>query len=433
MKFNTLTTRILGGLVLGLALGAALAAANPAWRADAMAWADGLGNVWLDALRMTIIPLVFSLLVIWVAQAAGTAQAGGIAAKALLAFGALLLLSATIAAFATPALLSLWPPPSAAVAALRAAAHMASAQGGAAAVPPSPPIADWLRSFVPANPIKAAAEGSMASIVVFALVFGLAAARQNAARAAAIFGFFDATQAAMMTIVGWVLWAAPAGVFLLSLSVGARLGLSAVGLLGQYVVVVSIMCLLAGAMGLVMALVGGRVAPGRLFAALIPVEAMAISTQSSLASMPVMLEATQALGAPAKVRDLVLPLAVALFRITSPAGNIAVAIYVAQVYGVAVDPLRLAAGVVVAALVSLGAVGVASSITFFTTLVPIFMAMNLPMELLPLLLPVETLPDFSRTIGNVTGDVGVTAWAARWSGAGSKLSAGADQTEAGAA
>jgi proton glutamate symport protein len=425
MKFNTLTTRILGGLVLGLGLGAALAAANPAWRADAMAWTDGLGNVWLDALRMTIIPLVFSLLVIGVAQAAGTAQAGGIAAKALLAFGALLLLSATIGAIATPALLSLWPPPSAAMAALRASAH-----GGAAAVPPSPPIADWLRSFVPANPIKAAAEGSMASIVVFALVFGLAAAQQNEPRRTALFGFFDATQAAMMTIVGWVLWAAPAGVFLLSLSVGARLGLSAVGLLGQYVIVVSIMCLLAGAMGLVMALVGGRVAPGRLFAALIPVEAMAISTQSSLASMPVMLEATERLGAPAKVRDLVLPLAVALFRITSPAGNIAVAVYVAHIYGVAVDPLRLAAGVVVAALVSLGAVGVASSITFFTTLVPIFMAMNLPMELLPLLLPVETLPDFSRTVGNVTGDVGVTAWAARWSGAVSEQhsDAGAGQT-----
>jgi proton glutamate symport protein len=164
-----------------------------------------------------------------------------------------------------------------------------------------------------------------------------------------------------------------------------------------------------------MALVGGRTAPGRLLTALIPVEAMAISTQSSLASLPVMLEATERLGVPAPVRDLVMPMAVALFRVTSPAGNIAVAVYVAHVYGVAVDPLRLAAGVVVAALVSLAAVGVASSVTFFTTLVPIFMAMNLPMELLPILLPLETLPDFSRTIGNVTGHVGLTAWAAKWS------------------
>jgi proton glutamate symport protein len=53
-------------------------------------------------------------------------------------------------------------------------------------------------------------------------------------------------------------------------------------------------------------------------------------------------------------------------------------------------------------------------VTFFTTLVPISMAMGLPMDLLPLFLAVETLPDFSRTIGNVTADVGVTAMAGRW-------------------
>jgi proton glutamate symport protein len=224
-------------------------------------------------------------------------------------------------------------------------------------------------------------------------------------------------QAAMMTIVHWVLEVGPLGVFLLALAVGAKVGASAVGLLGQYVIVVSIMCLAAGVMGLVAGIVGGRVSPARMFAALIPVEAMGISTQSSLASLPVMLDATETLGVPAPVRDMVMPMAVALFRITSPAGNVAVAIYVAHIYGVALDPLRLIAGVVVAALVSLAAVGVASSVTFFVTLVPIFTAMNVPLDLLPLLLPVETLPDFSRTIGNVTGDVGITAWAAKWRGA----------------
>ena len=103
-------------------------------------------------------------------------------------------------------------------------------------------------------------------------------------------------------------------------------------------------------------------------------------------------------------------------RNCSPAANLGVVIYVAHVYGVTLDPLKLVAGVVVSALVSIAAVGVASSVTFFVTLVPISTAMGVPMELLPLLLPVETLPDFSRTIANVTGDVGVTAWAARWRG-----------------
>jgi len=147
---------------------------------------------------------------------------------------------------------------------------------------------------------------------------------------------------------------------------------------------------------------------------LIPVEAMAISTQSSLAPLPVMLTACDRLGVPERARDLVLPMAVAVFRITSPAGNLAVVIYIAHLYGIHLAPGTLAIGVVVASLVSVAAVGVASSVTFFTTLVPISMAMGLPMDLLPLFLAVETLPDFSRTIGNVTADVGVTAMAGRW-------------------
>ena len=409
MLWKSPTVRILAGLLVGLAAGAYLASVKVDWLVRATTATDALGGVWLDALKMTIIPLVFALLVVGVAQTAGTVKAGGLTGKALIAFALLLLLSASVAAVATPALLDAWPAPAAAAQALRDAGHRTGF-----VPPPSPPLGDLLRSFVPANPVKAAADGAMASIVVFALAVGLAASRLDHARRTVLFGFFDALQAAMMVIVGWVLWAAPAGVMLLSFGVGARTGVGAVGVLGHYVAVVSIMCLAGALIGLVVAVIGGRTPIGRLIAALIPVEAMAISTQSSLASLPVMLDACDRLDVPERARDLVLPMAVAVFRITSPAGNLAVAIYVAHLYGVPLDPAKLAVGVVVACLVSLAAVGVASSVTFFTTLVPISMAMGLPMDLLPLFLAVETLPDFSRTIGNVTADVGVTAMAGRW-------------------
>jgi proton glutamate symport protein len=418
MKINTLTTRILAGLIAGLALGAFSPGLHLAAQAQIVSSADALGGVWLDALRMTIIPLVFALLVVGVAQLAGTVRAGGFAGKVLLAFGALLLLSTIVAVVATTALLQVWPAPAAAAQALRAAAH-----GAARAIPASPPFAEWLRAFVPANVVKAAAEGNMASLVVFALVFGIAATQLDEGRREVLFRFFDAVQATMMRIVHWVLWLGPFGVFFLAFVVGAKTGFGAVGVLGHYIIVVSIMCLLAGVIGLIVALVGGRVPPGPLVGALIPVSAMAISTQSSLASLPVMLEATEKIGVPERVRGLVLPMAVALFRITSPAGNIAVALYVAHVYGVKLDPGHVAAGILVAVLVSLAAVGVASSITFFTTLVPISMAMGVPLDLLPLLIAVETFPDFSRTLGNVFGDVGVTAWAARWTRAETKSAA----------
>ncbi|MCA6307042.1 MAG: cation:dicarboxylase symporter family transporter [Phenylobacterium sp.] len=409
MRAPSATTLILLGLVAGLTAGAVLHAVEAPGEASLVAAAAAVGGVWLDALRMTIIPLVFALLVTGMARAADAVGRGGLAGRALLAFGGLLLLAATLTAGLTPALLAAWPAPGEAAAALRAAAT-----GDAGNIPQTPPLSEWLGAFIPANPFKAAADGAMASLVVFALIFGLAVSRLDAARRDLLVTVFDGVQAAMMVIVRWVLVLAPAGVFLLALTVGARTGFGAVGLLGHYVVIVSLMCLMAGALGVIAALAGGRTPPRDLAGAMVPVGAMAISTQSSLACLPVMLAACTRLGIPERVSGLVLPMGVALFRITSPAGNLAVALYVAHLYGVPLAPAQVAAGVLVAALVSLAAVGVASSVTFFTTLVPIFMSLGLPMELLPLLLAVETFPDFSRTLGNVAGHVGVTAWAARW-------------------
>ena len=413
MKAPSLTTLILSGLIAGLAAGAVLHAIQAPGEAGLVAAADAIGGVWLDALRMTIIPLVFALLVTGMARAAETAGRGGLAGRALVVFALLLLASTSLTALVAPALLAAWPAPAEAAAALAA-----SAAGGAAQIPETPPLADWLRAFIPANPVKAAADGAMASLVVFALIFGLAVSRLDERRRDALVLVFDGVQAAMMVIVRWVLVLAPAGVFLLALTVGARTGIGAVGLLGHYVVVITLICLMAGGLGLAAALFGGRTPPGELVAAMTPVSAMALSTQSSLACLPVMLAACERLGVPERVRGLVLPMGVALFRITSPAGNLAVALYVAHLYGIPLAPGPVLSGILVAALVSLAAVGVASSVTFFTTLVPIFMSMGLPMELLPLLLAVETLPDFSRTVGNVAGHVGVTAWASRWRGSG---------------
>ncbi len=405
-----LTTRVLLGLVSGLFGGAALGTLAPDLTALAIAVAEPVGGLWLDSLRMTIIPLVFALLVTGVAQIAETARAGGAAARTLGLFALLLLFSAAFAAIATPALLAVWPAPEAAALALRTAAHAAGGE-----IPPTPTIEAMLKSFIPANPIRVAAEGAMAPLVVFALVFGLAATRISAEHRASLLGFFAAVKETMMVLVHWVLWAAPLGVFALALVTGARTGLGAVGLLGHYVIVVSIMCLSMVAVAVFLAVVFGRVPLMAFVRAMIPVEAVAISTQSSLATLPAMLDTAQRLGVPDKVSGMVLPMAVALFRMTSPAGNMAVVIYVAHIYGVTLSPATLGVGALVAATVSLAAVGIASAVTFFTTLGPISMAMGVPMELLPLLLAVETLPDISRTIGNVTADVAVTTMAAEWS------------------
>ena len=112
---------------------------------------------------------------------------------------------------------------------------------------------------------------------------------------------------------------------------------------------------------------------------------MALSTQSSARYLPVMLRGAESLVVPERIRALVLPMAVALFRATNPAASMTIVLYVASVYGVALPLPRLLISVVLAALMSLAGVGVASSVAFATVLIPLCIALNLPIAILPLL------------------------------------------------
>lgn len=408
-----LTLRVLLGLVLGLVSGALISATGFAGAEGVIAVAEPVGGLWLDALRMTIVPLVFSLIVTGMVSARGAAAGGGAAAKALGLFAVLLLASASFSAVAVPLILKVWPVPVEAAEGLRAAI-------GSAGPPPTaqmPPAGDWIRSFIPTNPLKAATEGEMAPLVIFAVLFALALTRVAEGPRMRLTEVFDAIGKAMLVMVGWVLWLAPFGVFALALVVGARAGVGAAGVLGHYLVILSGVCIAVTVLQYPLAALAGRVAPWRFARAVAPAQITAFSTQSSIASLPAMLAGARDVGVSTATAGVVLPLAVSLFRITSPAANLGVALYVASVYGVAVSPLQIAVAVLVAAIVSLAAVGLPGQTTFFTTIVPICVTLGVPLELLPILLAVETIPDIFRTVGNVTADVAVSAIVAGGEGA----------------
>jgi Na+/H+-dicarboxylate symporter len=165
-----------------------------------------------------------------------------------------------------------------------------------------------------------------------------------------------------------------------------------------------------------LALIGARISPGRFTRAIAPAQAVAFSTQSSLATLPAMLRGATSLGVPAAASGVTLPMAVAVFRATSPAMNMAVAIYIAYWFGHELTFAQLAIGVAAAATTTMGSVGIPGQASFITSIAPICIAMGLPIEPLALLIAVEVVPDLMRTIGNVSMDVAVTATAARHSG-----------------
>ena len=121
-----------------------------------------------------------------------------------------------------------------------------------------------------------------------------------------------------------------------------------------------------------------------------------------------MLSGAEQAGVPAQTAGITLPLAVAIFRSTGPAMNLAVAIYVASWFGMQLTAANLAAGVIVASITTLGAVSLPGSISFVSSIAPIAAAMGVPIAPLGLLVAIETFPDIIRTLGNVTWDLATT-------------------------
>ncbi|MEI9850587.1 MAG: dicarboxylate/amino acid:cation symporter [Sphingomonas sp.] len=383
---------------------------NPAGALAAAGWVEPVGNAWLNALRMTIVPLVVALLVTGIAATAEAARAGRVAGRAIALFLVILWASSAIGAAATLFFLDLWPLAPGSAQALR------ETFAGAAPVGEVPSFAQFLASIVPSNPVSAAATDSFLPLIVFTAVFGFAITRLPEAQRTTLTRFFEAVRDAMLVIIGWVLWIAPIGVVALGYAVAARAGTAALGALVHYVAVVSAVGAIVWLLAYPVALFGGRVTPLRFFRAIGPAQAVAISTQSSLASLPAMLGGAERLGIPVATSGLVLPLAVALFRATGPCMNLAVAIYVAHVFGMELGPAQLAAGIAAAAITTMGAVSLPGQVSFVSSIAPIALAMGVPIEPLALLVAVEMLPDLVRTIGNVTMDVAATTVIAAHSG-----------------
>jgi Na+/H+-dicarboxylate symporter len=394
------TTRVLIGLAVGAAIGLLLANQNPVLALQVANGAQPIGKLWLNVLQMTVVPLVLALVVVGVNTASDAAASGRIARRAIVVFVVVLTGGALFAALAAPLVFSWFPHRPELTVALNHATLPSAAQVA--------PISwvDALVAIVPNNAVMAAAQSAMLPLVVFALFLGFALTRLAPERRALLMEFFQAIADAMIVIVRWVLWVAPLGVFALILSVCARSGLGMLSALGVYVLVECLLYLAVTVMMLPVAVIFGGERLRRFALALLPAQAVAISTQSSLASLPAMLEsADRRLGYPKPVAALVLPMAVTLFRLTSPVQYMTSAAFIAWAYGVDLSTAQLVAGALLAVVISLGSVGLPGQVTFIATNLPVAQAMGLPLSPLGLMLAVDTIPDALATLGNVTADV----------------------------
>lgn len=395
--------RILIALIGGLFVGVIAASQAAQGSLDAANYVQPVGTIWLHALQMTIVPLVVSLLVTGIAATAEKARASKLATRAFVTMIVLLWVSSALGGALTLGFLDFFP---------LAADSAEALRNSLAAAPPEtgtvPPFVDFLVAMVPSNPITAAAENAFLPLILFTTVFAFAVTRLPADERNVLTRLFQAVANAMLVVINWVLWLGPIGVGALAYVVGARAGTAAFGALLHYVVIISAVGIVLWILAAPFAALAGRISIARYIRAVAPSQAVAFSTQSSLASLPAMLKATEKLDVPVAHSGVVLPIAVAIFRWTGPAMNFAVAIYVAHWFGIPLGPGQLAAGWAAAAITTMGAVGLPGTISFVSSIAPIAIAMGVPIAPLGLLVAVETIPDIFRTVGNVAMDVGTT-------------------------
>lgn len=403
----SLTVRVLVAMVAGFVLGLLIDPSIPAF-AEILRLSDTVGTMWVTAIRSTVVPLVVSLLITGVASAADARIIRTVGLKALGTFAGLLTFSAIIALTLVPLLFSWLRIDAATSAALRESA-LSGTQNAREVVPS---FTDFLVGIVPVNPIAAAVESAMLPLVVFSLCFGLALLALPQQQRGGLLSFFRATGDAMLIIVRWVIALAPVGVFALMLPMATRTGVATAGALTYYMVAMAAACTLLTLLLYPIAATVGGVSLARFARAVFPAQAVAVSTSSSLASLPALIEgAERRLGLSPQITGVALPLAVSMFKVTSPVVWSVAALFLAQLYGVPLDMTDRLVVVATAALSSFSVPGIPHG--WLLILSSLLVSIDVPVEGVALLWAVDAVPDVFATTTNVTADMVAASIVAR--------------------
>jgi Na+/H+-dicarboxylate symporter len=406
MKENTRVLVALGAALVG---GIVIAASGNERLLHAADVILPIGTLWINAIRMTVIPLVVSLLITGVAGAADLRAIGRLGGRSLLTFLALLVGTAIvimplgILAFRLLGSNTSQPP-------LPAGAAEAAGQIAAEGTPTG--FAGWLTSLIPANPIAAAANGAMLQLILFTLILALAIAKLAPAAREPLLAFFRSLAEAMLVIVRWIVAVAPLGVFALVLPLAARGGAGVAGAVAFYVLAYSLASILIALLLYPVVMAVAKVPISRFARAVLPGQSVAIASSSSIAALPALVEgAERVLELPARVTGFVLPLSVTMFKIAAPVSWAIGALFVGWFYGIPLSVGDLAIVAFAATFLAFAAPGVPRGA--FLMLTPLFLAIGLPAEGIGILIAVDAIPDLFSTVLNVTGYLAATAIVAR--------------------
>ncbi|KAA0549884.1 dicarboxylate/amino acid:cation symporter [Bacillus sp. BGMRC 2118] len=389
---NKLTRNIIIALILGLLVGFVFNFFAPDFFTDYLNpyILYPLGTLFLNLIKMLVVPLVFISITLGVAGLGDPKKLGRIGAKTIGFF----LVTTTVAIVIAMAVGFIMKPGA------NGKFDTENAQFEAAE---APSFVDTLLAIIPTNPIDAMSTGNMLQIICFAVFIGLALAVLGD-KTKGILNLVEQANDIMMYLVNLVMKLAPAGAFALIASAIGKQGWEAFQVMGLYFIAVLVALLIHVIVaygGLVSFL--GKMNPWKFFKGFTPAMSVAFSTSSSSATLPVSMETAQNnLGVPKSVSSFVQPLGATINMDGTAIMQGVATVFIAQVYGVDLTMSQLLMVVLTAVLASIGTAGVPG--VGLIMLAMVLKAVNLPVEGIALIIGIDRLLDMTRTAVNITGD-----------------------------
>jgi len=362
-----------------------------------------IGSLFLNALKMLIVPLIVSSIVVGIAGIGGGDALGRLGGKTLLYYMSTSLMAILIGLvmvnIVAPGIIDGEP----AKDLIGLTGNVDDIKGKVEGKGAGDVVDVFLR-MVPTNIVSAAANGQMLGLIFFSLLFGFFLTKIQEAYAESLFNFWQGVYQVMMLITDWVMKFAPIGVFALVAKVVATTGFDAFKPLALFfiTVIAALAVHFFVVMPILLRLVG-RVNPSRHYRAMLPALLTAFSTSSSSATLPMTMECVEKnAGVSNKTASFVLPLGATINMDGTALYECVAAIFIAQAYGIELSFATQFTIVMVALLTSIGVAGIPAASLVAISI--ILAAIGLPVEAIGLILAVDRVLDMCRTTVNVFSD-----------------------------
>ena len=384
---------------------------------------DLLGTLFINLLKMLIVPLILASVITGVAGLGSGPDLGRLGGKTLgfyvITTLVAILIALTVINVVQPGIVGGEP-----------ARHLLALEANAAEVTnqvkdrASASVFDTLLNIVPANILEAAANTKLLGLVFFSVLFGYFLARVESPYREAVENFWQGVFRIMMRMTEWVMMLAPIGVFALTARVVAKAGISAAGPIFIFggCVVASLAIYVVIALPAIIRLVG-RVSPWPLFPAMTPALLTAFVTASSAATLPLSMECVEKrAGVSERIAGFVMPFGTSVNHAGSALYECAAAMFICQAYGLHLSLGTQFTVVVLALITSIGVAGIPAA--SLVGIAVILAAVGLPAEAIGVLLVLDRLLDMARTAVNVFSDAACAVIVARLEGESQVLKGG---------